>query len=557
MIVINEQPTKKVVGETSLFVKIPYRKEYVEFIHTLGGCNFSKSTKEWEIPLIHLSKVLDYFCEIDDIELNLKKDIRQSKNCQSIIATGDSYKLKPFDYQLEGIQYGLDNKKWLLLDPPGLGKSAQIIHIVEELKNAGQLEHCLIICGVNSIKSNWKQEISKHSNLTSVILGEKETRTGSKVIGSVKERVECLKKNIPQTIVITNIETLRDDDIVKTIENGPNKFDMIVVDEIHTCKNPNSKQGDNLLKLKKFDRKIAATGTLLVNTPLDAYVPLKFIDVENSTYTNFKYFYCVYQNNFFVGYKNVDFLKDIVKKHSLRRSKDILNLPPLTIVEELVEMEDAQQRFYESVKKGIKEEVDKVNLNASSVRALITRLRQATAFPSILTTSDIPSAKIQRCIDLVDQIVSNGDKVIVYSTFRDTAEYLYQALKHYGATLNTGNTKDSVVQENKDKFQSDPNSKVFVATWQKCGTGITLTAANYVIFIDTPWTDAVRSQAIERAYRIGTTKNVVAYILTTKDTIDEQVNKIVSRKGALSNYVVDDDTSDEIINELRNYLLEL
>lgn len=89
------------------------------------------------------------------------------------------------------------------------------------------------------------------------------------------------------------------------------------------------------------------------------------------------------------------------------------------------------------------------------------------------------------------------------------------------------------------------------------GTGITLTAANYAIFLDTPWTEGAYCQAQDRIHRIGSKKPVFIYNLVCKDTIDERVLKIVDTKGALSNYVIDNDTSDEVINSLREYIEEL
>jgi len=109
-----------------------------------------------------------------------------------------------------------------------------------------------------------------------------------------------------------NIETLRDDEIVKLINNGKNKIDMIVVDEIHHCKSPISQQGKNLQKLKNATYKIGLTGTLIMNSPLDSYVPLKWIGKEHSNYSTFKNYYIKYGgffHNEIIGYKNTDVLK--------------------------------------------------------------------------------------------------------------------------------------------------------------------------------------------------------------------------------------------------------
>lgn len=556
MIIITERKTEKVVGYTSLFVQFNYRKEFIDFIHTLDGCNYSQRTKLWEIPIIFLSKVLDFFCQYDDIELNFNQCNEKVDTVDDSIDTS-TYKIKPFDFQEDAIKHGISNDKWLLLDPPGLGKTAVITHIAEELLKRGEIEHCLVICGLNTLKENWIKEIEKHSNLTATILGQRITKTGKRVIGGVQERINHLLNPISETIVVTNIETIRSNDIVELIENGPNKFDMVVCDEIHKVKNSSSQQGSNFLKLIKHKKKIGATGTLLMNSPLDAYVPLSWIDVERSTASNFKYFYCRYSGSMFLGYQHVDMLKDMIADNSLRRPKELLKLPELRIIDEYVEMESKQEKLYKEIKAGIKDQVDKVKLTRANLLALVSRLRQATACPSMLTTRDIPSAKIDRCCDLVEQIVSGGEKVLIFSTFKETVNVLAERLKDYKPLIGTGDVPDNVVSDNVDKFQTSNENKCFIATWQKCGTGITLTAATYVIFLDSAWTWADVEQHYSRAYRAGTTKPVTVYMLITKDTFDEKVWEIVNRKGAISDYIIDDEINEETFDILRKYIQEL
>lgn len=257
------------------------------------------------------------------------------------------------------------------------------------------------------------------------------------------------------------------------------------------------------------------------------------------------------------GFKNTDIIKDQLSKCSLRRKKSLLNLPPKNIISEIVEMDSDQSRFYNEVKNGVKEEVDKVELKTSSLLALVGRLRQATACPSILTTSNISSAKIDRACQLVEEIVSNGEKVVIFSTYKETVNELDKKLSKYNPLIGTGDLKDSEVSQNVDDFQNNVENKVFIATWQKCGTGLTLTAASYMIFIDTPWTAGVFEQACDRIYRIGTKNPVFIYKLITKDTIDERVDSLLQVKKAISDYMIDNDTSQEVLDALKNYLKEL
>ena len=556
MIQLIERPTQKVPGITSIFIQIEYNKSIIDEFRSIPYFNYSKKTNEWEFPITYLSLLIDKLCIYDELELILH-DIEFKEDITYELS---DYKTKPFKYQEDGIQFGLNHDKWLLLDPPGLGKTLQIMYIAEELKKRDGIEHCLVVCGINTLKTNWKKEIEKHSTLSCKILGEKVNSKGKVSFGSINERLEQLNEPIEEFFVITNIETLRNDKIIKAILKGKNKFDMIVVDEIHKCKSSSSQQGANLLKLNKAKYKIAATGTLLLNNPLDAYVPLNWTDVDRSTEGNFNRYYCMYGGQFgndFIGYRNISTLKKQLDLYSLRRPKSLLNLPPKNIICEYVDMSDSQKIFYDNIKNGVKEEADKVKLKPNVVLGMVMRLRQATACPSILTTQDIPSAKMDRVCDLCEEIISDGHKVVVFSTFKQTVNELYDRLLHFNPLRGTGDDSDEEISMRIDKFQNDDNNKIFIGTWQKCGTGFTLTSATHLIFVDTPFTYASFEQACDRIYRIGTKEPVFIYNLITTNTIDERVKEIVEDKGALSDFIIDDIITQQSLLSLQKYIEEL
>lgn len=556
MITIQERQTVKVPGITSLFVSFDFNRAIVDEVKLLDGCVFNAETKEWEMPITNLAEFLDRVCVHDQINLQLQEYYEK----ETVKYQLQEYPTKPFSYQEEGIQWGLNHDNWLLLDAPGLGKTLQLTYLAQELKERQGLQHCLIICGINTLKTNWKNEIEKHSNLTCRILGQRITKKGNLVIDGIQERLKQLKEPIEEFFVITNVESIRSDEILKLLQKGPNKFDMIVVDEIHRMKNPNSQQGKNFLKLNKAKYKIGATGTLLLNNPLDAYVPLKWIGAERANYSTFRYYYCNYGGpfgNMLIGFKNVHVLQDQIKKYSLRRTKDILDLPPKNVIHEYVDMSDTQSIFYENVKAGVAQEVNKVKLNAANVLSLVARLRQATACPSILTTESIPSAKMDRAEDLVDQIVGSGYKVVIFSTFKQTVYELAQRLKQYKLVIATGDQSDQEIENAKCALQEDPNTKIFIGTTAKCGTGITLTAASYMIFIDHPWTAADCTQCEDRIYRIGSNNAVFIYYLISKNTIDERVQEVVNDKSLIADYIVDDQVPPQLVDRLRQMITDL
>lgn len=559
MILIEEKQTKKLPGITSLFISFNYQKEVVEAVKlNFENYVYDNKTHVWEVSIKGLAKFIDSVCRLDDVELHLQEQTEE----KSVIYPLQEYRTKPFDYQIEGIQYGLNHNNFLLLDAPGLGKTLTTIYLAQELKKRDGLKHCLIICGINTLKHNWEKEIQQHSDLSCRILGTREyKKKEGTYIGSVQDRLEDLKHPIKEFFIITNVETIRDTNIVKEILAGKhNEFDMIVVDEVHKCKSPTAQQGKNLLKLNKAKHRIGLTGTLLLNNPLDAYLPLKWIGADRSNYSNYKYFYCNFDGlfgNYVTGYKNTNVLKNQLEKYALRRTKDILNLPPKNIVHEFVDMNDQQKIFYDNIVDGEFSQVDRVHLSADSILSKVTRLLQATSCPQVLTTENITSSKVERAVDIAEQILSNGEKLVIFSKFKPTLNPIMEALKNYNPLLCTGDIKDDVISQNIDKFQNSEENRVMCCSVAKMGTGITLTRASYCIFVDCSWTAAENTQCEDRIYRIGSKSPVFIYYLWTNDSFDIHVKEIVENKDMISDYVVDNKINANLVERLRQIIIDL
>jgi len=156
----------------------------------------------------------------------------------------------------------------------GLGKTASIIWYAETLKRRGLIDHCLVVCGVDALRQNWKREINMFSNEGVLVLGEKISKKGKISYASLAERAERLKQPIEEFFVVVNAATLRDKNIIDILRKAkPNRFGLIAVDEVHRFATKTSQQGTNLLKLDSTF-KVAATGTLVMNSPLSCYMPL-------------------------------------------------------------------------------------------------------------------------------------------------------------------------------------------------------------------------------------------------------------------------------------------
>lgn len=570
MIYIREIIPRKFSGKSAFLISFQYDPKIVEAIKTLPACYYHKKDLCWEVPCDCLAEALDTLTFLDNIQLILLPETEENSNQGDFNLTQaeiDQLHFKPYKHQVEGINYGLQKKKWLLLDNPGCGKTNQIIGLAETLKRRGLVEHCLVIAGINSLKSNWAKEIKKFSNEKSIIIGEKLKRDGtvSKIPMSIAERVEQLKKPISEFFVILNVESLRDDRIVSVISSGPNKFQMIAIDEVHKClaTGKSSTQGSNILKLKA-DFQVAATGTLLLNNPINCWGPLNWIDVDHSTLGNFKTQFVKFGgfgDKQIVGYKNLDTLKEELESCSIRRSKEqLVDLPPKTITIELLDMLPEHQKFYDAVKEGVKSEVDKVKLTTGNLLALTTRLRQATVDPGILTTNNIVSTKIERCCELVEELMDSKEKVVILSSFKPPVYKLAEALKQYNPVICTGDQADADVSKAVDAFQNDDEHMILIGTLGKVSTGLTLNRASYMIMLDEHWTSAMNNQAHDRIYRLNNTTPAFITILACKDTIDERVHEVSQYKQDLSDFVIDDienSLSDSLRSAMTDILMKL
>ena len=554
MIHITEiSPPQKMSGLSSICVTFDFNQYIVDALKTIPTYYYHKKDNVWEFPICYLGRLLDSLTFLDEIQLKLfdtpesgDGEFRFGKqyNLEPLSEIEKvSFKMKPFDHQLEAINYGLAQEKWLLLDSMGLGKTNSIIWLAETLKRRGVIDHCFIICGVNSLKQNWKKEIAKFSTESAVVLGEYTTRNGTIRYRSMDKRAAQLKDPIEEFFVITNLESLRDDRIIEAFKKSSNNFGMIAFDEAHKAATKTSQQGTNLLKLDA-PFKIAATGTLITNNPLSAYVPLSWTGNDRSILTTYKSQYCNFggiHNAQVIGFKNLEVLQEEIQSCSLRRTLDQVrtDMPPKTVTLEVLEPDESQRKFYEAIKEGVKEEADKIELKSANLLALTTRLRQATACPSLLTTQNISSCKVDRCIELIQELTSQGEKVVVLSVFKETLNDLAAKLDQFRFSINTGDVPDAVVADNVSRFQDDPREQVFIGTWGKVGTGWTLNAASYLICIDTPYTAAMFDQGTDRIWRVNNDRPAFITVLICGDTIDERVQEIIERKKELGEYLVD------------------
>lgn len=542
-ITINIRKSKQCNGDASLFINFPYSAELVDIIREQPTRYWDKDTKEWEVPLKKLPILVSKF---EDHNVTILAEDAGVFIDESEKAVNIDYKFKttPFQHQIDGFNYGLTHDKWLLGDEQGLGKTKQVIDIAVAKKLQYGYQHALIICGVNGLKWNWQNEISIHSDESGYILGQREKK-GRLVIGSTKDKIadlDALEAN-SSYFIITNVESLRDETLLSKLSSlcARGVIELIAADEAHKMKNPTSQQGKAFLKLQAKTM-IAMTGTPLMNSPLDFYIILKWLGVEKHAFYSFKNHYCVmggYGNYQIMGYKHLDELQESINDIMLRRLKDdVLDLPEKTFINEYVEMTAKQSVIYKEIFMDVQANIDAVKASPNPLAEMI-RMRQATGYTGILSSTIKESAKLDRMEELVADAVENGKKVVIFSNWTQITDEVMQRLVNYHPAIITGDTKDADRQSMVNAFQNDDKCKVICGTIGAMGTGLTLTAGSVEIFLDEPWNMALKEQAMDRCHRIGQKSNVTIYTLLTKNTIDEKINQLVEKKGAMASALVD------------------
>lgn len=538
MIRIDIQKSNNCNGDWSLYVTSPYNQMVVDTIRALPERYWDKNNKVWECPMKTLGILLDKF---SNFEIEITGQYVSLKKKKVSTPAGFQFKTKPFDHQLIAFEYGLNNDKWLLGDEMGLGKTKQAIDIAVAKKLENGYDHCLIICGVNGLKWNWKSEVGIHSNESSWILGQRNNKIGSNA--DKLSDIKNIDKLSDKYFLITNVETLRDtaivDELSKLCKDGT--IGMIVFDECHKAKNPTTQQGKGILKLQAKTM-VAMTGTPLMNNPLDLFIILKWLGYEKHTFYSFKNHYCEfggYGGYQIMGYKFLDELQSRLDEIMLRRRKEeVLDLPEKTYIDEFVEMTPKQKQIYNEVTQEIKMNIDQIKM-ANNPLAELIRMRQATGYTGILSSTVQESAKLDRMEELVEEAVSNDKQVVIFSNWTQMTDVIFERLhKRFVVSRITGETKDSDRQRIVEQFQ-DGIYKILIGTAGAMGTGLTLTAGSVEIFMDEPWNMALKEQCVDRCHRIGQNSNLTIYTLMCKDTIDERIHEIVEKKGVLADAIVD------------------
>ena len=506
----------------------------------------------------------------EDFELphNLKADLREYQK------VGFEWLTNLDEYNLGGI----------LADDMGLGKTVQVLAIilkyVESTKKQGNIEYdgqiaiedtqketkasleakledaekveakiekkpILVVCP-SSLSLNWKEEANKFTP----------TLKTKVISGSLENRTKDIKEIKKYDIVITSYDLLkRDIEIYKECDYN---FRYIIADEAQYIKNNNTKNA-RAIKEIKADTRFALTGTPIENSLSELWSIFDFIMPGYLfSYNKFK---ALYETPITKDQdlKAMNKLKAMIEPFILRRIKEkvLTELPDKTISILNNEMNEEQRNIYvsymKSARKEVKEEIEENGLQNSQIKilALLMRLRQICCHPGLFIDNyEGESSKLNQCMEIINDAVLGGHKMLLFSGYSSMFWYLEKKLKEQGIKYLklTGQTKVDERMNLVNEFNNNEDIKVFLISLKAGGTGLNLIGADMVIHYDPWWNLSAENQATDRTYRIGQKKNVQVYKLITKNTIEEKIYNMQERKAKLADNMLS--TNETFISKL-------
>jgi len=438
----------------------------------------------------------------------------------------------PFHHQKEAVTKLVSNKKYILADDMGLGKTSSTIMAVINLK----LKKVLIICPA-SLKVNWKREIENYSDDSVGIVEGKKWEDGKYVIINYD--------------ILKNFHSLPKDPDKKT-KILDSKFDLVIIDEAHYVSNGKAQRTKLVNNLtNKIGRLWLLSGTPMTSRPMNYYNLLKLVGsrVANN-WVSYVRRYCD-GKQIFRGYRkiwitfgatNLEELRDKTNDKVLRRLKeDVLDLPDKIITP--IYMELKSKEYEDEVGEYRDWKRDNKGKGLSIQLSKLMKVRQIIAL-----------SKVSETVQLIEQCLQQDKKVVVFTNFTEPLMQLHEKYKNESVILN-GSMKKEDRQDSVDRFQNDNKVKIFIGNVKAAGVGITLTAAEVVIFNDLSFVPSDMAQCEDRAFRIGQDKKVSCLYPIYQNTIEQKIYQIVNNKKSVIDTVMGDNIGDEdIMSEIVSML---
>jgi superfamily II DNA or RNA helicase len=486
----------------------------------------------------------------DEVFTRVREELRQFQGIQAAPQPeGFSGQLR--GYQCEGLGWIEFLRRFsfggCLADDMGVGKTAQVLALFETrraLREAGEAVGPSLVVVPRSLVFNWKQEAERFTPRLRVLDYTGAVRAADGFDG--------------HDIVLTTYGTLRRD-IVRLKDH---EFDYIVLDEAQAIKNAGTESA-KAVRLLRGAHRLALSGTPVENHLGELWSLFEFLNPGMLGAAS------VFKLAGGVG-RNPDeetrkLLAHGLRPFILRRTKEQVarELPPKTEQTIYCELKPAQRKLYNELRQHYRDsllrrvETDGIAKSKIQVLEALLRLRQAACHPGLLDQKrkGEASAKLDTLLAQLREVTEEGHKALVFSQFTSLLAIVREQLDAEGVTYEylDGQTRDR--QACVERFQNDPDCRLFLVSLKAGGLGLNLTAAEYVFLLDPWWNPAVEAQAVDRAHRIGQTRQVFAYRLIARDTVEEKVLELQKSKRDLAAAIITEDNS--LIRSLKREDLEL
>ena len=476
------------------------------------------------------------------------------------------YKTKPYEHQLTALKKSWAQKNYALFMEMGTGKSKVLVDNIAMLYDNGAIKAALIIAP-KGVYKNWNDiefpvHLPDHVENTKVLWEANITQKKQKELDTLFDGQETLK------LLIMNVEafsTKKGLDFANSFLNIFLGRALIGIDESTTIKNPTAKRTKNILTLGNLaSYKRILTGSPVTKSPLDLYSQCEFLDPWLLGHNSFYSFRARYANmvkrNFggrsvqlVTSYRRLDELAGTLDSFSYRVLKeDCLDLPPKVFTKRTVELSKEQKDIYAQLKEtALAFSKEGKLMSTVNVMTQLMRLHQVTCGTFKAddgTIKNLPNNRIQTLMDCLEE---TDGKVIIWATYREDLKKIVEALKKaYGEASTVeyhGGVDAKVRQDHIAQFQDVKGpTRFFVGNAQTGGYGITLTAANTVIYFSNSYDLEKRLQSEDRAHRIGQTGSVLYIDLIAEKTIDEKIVKALKDKVDIANEIMGEDLKDWI-----------
>ncbi|MFW6050486.1 MAG: SNF2-related protein [Myxococcota bacterium] len=415
----------------------------------------------------------------------------------------------------------------ILADDMGLGKTLQAIALLAWVKSKNRKKRPSLVVAPTSVVPNWQREIEKFAPSLETVVWQGPDR---------KDYQHALEK---ADVVITSYALLRRDEAILS-DVG---FRYVILDEAQHIKNPLSNTAQAAKRLRS-ERRLALTGTPIENRLSEIWSIFDF--VSPGLLGDLKAFEDRFAKPIDRGDEETAAkLRATIHPFVLRRNKLQVakDLPEKIEQEMIVPMAEEQSKLYKQilreVRQSVMSEVEKQGISKSQIQILaaLTRLRQVACDPRLMKVpgewTDEESGKLGALLELLEDAVSAGHRVLVFSQFVEMLKIVRNALDDRGVRYEflDGSTKDRL--ERVDRFNQDDSIAAFLISLKAGGTGLNLTGADMVIHYDPWWNPAVEDQATDRAHRIGQTKVVTVYRIIARGSVEEKILELSSKKRAL------------------------